>query len=250
MYPGRGAGRKGGRPRAAGAAAVDGAPRREGGVHFRGAHYSWPMTLTAADLLRIGLTFALLLLVYGRLANLLRFLFPGRVRHEELSALPEPEGPVAAGLRGLGFRYLGGRGERIFGLHRRVAAVYAHPDGRVVDLPPSGELGGGYVLTVYDDDRCVLTRAGAGRDVVADRYRSRAVGRGRSLRELLEVHAESEAAVSLGRAPETVEDLGGRRRLAERWYREHARVELLVPAGAEGLLLGALVAFGIYLWTL
>lgn len=209
-----------------------------------------PMTLTAADLLRLGLTLGLCLLAYGRLGNLLRFLLPGRVRHRGLPESPEPEGPVVDALHQLGFRYLGSRSERVLGLHAHVAAVYAHPDGRVVDLPLSGRLGGAYVMTLYEEDRCALTRVGSGREVVADRYRSQAVGRGRSLREVLEVHAESEAAVSLGHAPVVAEDLDGRRRIGERWYREHARSELLLPAAAEGLLFGALVAFGVYLWML
>ncbi|MDY0001227.1 MAG: hypothetical protein RBU30_08035 [Polyangia bacterium] len=208
------------------------------------------MTLTAADLLRIGLTIGLLIIAYGRLSNLLRFLFPSRVRHKYLVGAPEPEGPVAEELRRQGFKYLGGRLERVLGLHARVAAVYAHPSGRVVDLPFSGRLAGGYVLTLFEGDRCALTRVGAGRDVIADRYRSRAVGRGMNLREVLEVHAESEAAISLGHAPVVVEDMSGRHRQARRWYQEHARTELVLPAGAEGLLLGVLVAFGVYLWTL
>lgn len=208
------------------------------------------MTLTAADLLRIGLTLGLVVLAYGHLSNLLRFLFPGRVRHEVLPVAPEPEGPVPEALRGLGYRYLGGRRERVFGLHAHVAAVYAHPEGPVVDLPLSGRLVGGYVVTLFEGDRCALTRVGSGREVIADRYRSLAVGRGMSLREVLEAHAESEAAISLGHPPVVVEDLEGRRRLADRWYQEHARTELVLPAGAEGLLLAALVTFGVYLWTL
>ena len=208
------------------------------------------MTLTAADLFRIGMTLGLLLLAYGCLSNLLRFLFPGRVRHEGLPAAPEPEGPVAEALRGLGFRYLGGRKEQVFGLHARVAAVYAHPDGRVVDLPLSGRLAGAYVMTLYEEDRCALTRVGSGREVIADRYRSQPVGRGQRLREVLEAHAQAEAAVSLGHSKVVVEDLEGRRRVAARWYGEHARTELWLPAGVEGLLLVAFVVFGVYLWTL
>lgn len=208
------------------------------------------MTITAADLLRIGLTLALLLLAYGRLANLLRFLFVGRVRQDLLPSLPEPEGPVAQGLHQLGFRYLGGRMERIFRLHPWVAAVYVHKDGRVVDLPLSGRLWGAYVMTLFEEDRCAMTRVSSGRDVIADRYRSRVLGRGRTLQELLEAHAESEAAVSLGRSPQVAEDLESRRHIALVWYREHARAELLVPAAADGLLLAALLAFGVYLWML
>lgn len=208
------------------------------------------MVLTAADLLRLGLTLGILLLAYGRLSNVLRFLFPGRVRHRALPALEEVDGPAADALRAEGFRFLGGRQERIFGLHRRVGLVYVHPGGRVVDLPLSGRLSGAYVLTWFEDGRCALTRCGAGRDVEVDRYRSRAVGPGRLLRDLLELHGEVEAGLSLGQDPVVVDDLDGRTDLAASWYREHARTELAVPAAAEGLLLCALAAFGVYLWTL
>jgi len=208
------------------------------------------MVITAADLLRFGLTGFLVLLAYGRFANLLRYLFPGRVRHRELQAAPPPEGPVVEGLETRGFRYLGARQEAVFRLYRRLAAVYAHEDGRVVDLPLSGRLPNAYVMTYYEGGRCALTRAGTGRDVIEDRYRSRAIGAGKTLRDLLETHAESRAAVSLGEPPVPARELADRLELGRRWYAEHARTELLLPAALDGLLLVAFSAFGSYLWTL
>jgi hypothetical protein len=208
------------------------------------------MSLTAADLLRLALTALLLLLAYARLSALLRFLFPGRVRQRLLPEAPEPVGPIAEGLRQRGFRYLGGRQEDIFRLHGRRAAVYVHPDGRVVDLPHSGQLVGTYIMTLYEDGRGVLTRSGAGREILADRYRSRVLGGSKGLRDLLEAHAESEGAVSLGQTPRRVETLEERRALGRTWYIEHARTELAVPAALDGALLLGFLAFGIYLWLL
>jgi len=57
------------------------------------------MLLTATDLLRIGLTMLLGVLAYGRLGTLLRFGFPGRVRHRGREGAVEPAGPAAAALR-------------------------------------------------------------------------------------------------------------------------------------------------------
>lgn len=208
------------------------------------------MSLTAADLLRLALTVLLLLLAHARLSALLRFLLPFRVRQQVLPDEPEPAGPIAAGLRQQGFRYLGGRREDILRLHGRRAAVYAHPDGRVVDLPLSGRLYGTYVMTMYEDGRCALTRSGAGREVIADRYRSRVLGGGQGLRDLLEAHAESEGAVSLGQEPRRVQSLDDRLALGRAWYAEHARTELAMPAALDGALLAGFLAFGIYLWTL
>ncbi len=208
------------------------------------------MVLTATDLLRVGLTLGIALLAYGRLSNVLRFLAPRWVRHRALPELPETPGPLAEALQAAGFRYLGGRTERVLGLHPRIAQVYADEHGRVLDVPLSGRLAGGYLMTVFEDGRCALTRCGAGRDVEVDRYRSRAVGPGRSLRDLLELHAETEASLSLGQPAVPVETLEDRLALARRWYAEHARAELAVPAAAEGLLLLALGVFTGYLWTL
>jgi len=209
-----------------------------------------PMVLTAADLLRLGLTIFLVVLGYARLANPLRFLLAGRVRQRALDDEPPPEGPVAEGLETRGFRYLGTRRESLLGLHGRVAAVYAHTDGRVVDLPLSGRLGGAYAMTWYDQGRCALTRTGAGRDVIRDRYRSRAIGAGKTLRDLLEAHAESEASVSLGEKPQVASTLEERLDLGRRWYADHARTELCLPAVLDGLLLAAFVTFSVYVWTL
>jgi len=208
------------------------------------------MVLTAADILRVGLTMFLVLLAYARLGNPLRFLWPGRVKQRTLEDEPAPEGPVPEGLETRGFRYLGTRRETLLGLPSRVAAVYAHEDGRVVDLPLSGRLPGAYAMTSYQNGRCVLTRAGAGRDVIRDRYRSRAIGAGKTLRDLLEAHAESEAAVSLGEQARVATTLEERLELGRRWYADHARTELLLPAILDALLLGAFVAFSIYIWTL
>jgi hypothetical protein len=208
------------------------------------------MVLTAADLLRLGLTIFLVLLAYARLANLLRFLLPGRVRQRVLDDAPATEGPVSEGLEARGFRYLGTRRETLLGLHGRVAAVYAHADGRVVDLPLSGRLPGAYAMTFFESGRCALTRAGAGRDVIRDRYRSMAIGAGKTLRDLLETHAESESAVSLGEKARVAATLEDRLELGRRWYADHARTELLLPAILDGLLLAAFVTFSIYLWTL
>ncbi|MFH2009978.1 MAG: hypothetical protein ABI333_25505 [bacterium] len=208
------------------------------------------MVLTAADLLRFGLMMFLVVLAYGRLANLLRYLFPGQVHHRERKDELPPEGPVAEGLEVQGFRYLGTREEAVFRLHRRLAAVYAHEDGRVVDLPLSGRLHDAYVMTFYEGGRCALTRSGTGRDVIEDRYRSRAIGAGKTLRDLLETHTESQAAVSLGDPPMPVRRLTDRLEVGRRWYAEHARTELLLPAALDGLLLLAFAAFGVYLWTL
>lgn len=209
-----------------------------------------PMVLTAADFLRLGLTIFLVLLAYARLGNPFRFLLPGRVRHRALDDEPPPEGPVPEGLETRGFRYLGTRRETLLGLPGRVAAVYAHPDGRVVDLPLSGRLPGAYAMTCYETGRCALTRAGAGQDVIRDRYRSRAIGAAKTLRDLLDAHAESESAVSLGEKPRVAVTLEDRLELGRRWYADHARTELLLPAVLDGLLLLAFVAFSIYLWTL
>jgi hypothetical protein len=208
------------------------------------------MMFTAADFLRLGLTIFLVLLAYARLANPLRFLWPGRVKQRELEEEPPPEGPVPEGLETRGFRYLGTRRESLLGLPSRVAAVYAHADGRVVDLPLTGRIRGAYAMTSYENGRCVLTRAGAGRDVIRDRYRSRAIGAGKTLRDLLEAHRESEAAVSLGEKARVATNLDERLALGRRWYKDHARTELALPAVLDGLLLIAFVAFAIWLWTL
>lgn len=208
------------------------------------------MTLTAADLFRLGLTIFLVVLAYGRLANPMRFLLPGRVRQAELEDEPPPEGPVVEGLASRGFRYLGTRRETLLGRCGRVAAVYAHADGRVVDLPLTGRIAGAYVMTWYESGRCALTRTGAGREVIRDRYRSRAIGAGKTLRDLLDAHAESEAAVSLGEPARQAASMEDRLALGRAWYGEHARTELLLPALLDGLLLGAFTAFSIYLWTL
>ncbi len=157
---------------------------------------------------------------------------------------------MVEGLETRGFRYLGTRRETLLGLPSRVAAVYAHADGRVVDLPLSGRMPGAYAMTSYENNRCALTRSGTGQDVVRDRYRSRAIGAGKTLRDLLEAHAESEAAVSLGETPRVATTLEERLDLGRRWYADHARTELLLPAILDGLLLTALVAFSIYLWTI
>jgi hypothetical protein len=206
------------------------------------------MLLTAGDLLRLGLTVLLAVLAYGRLGTVLRFLFPFRVRHRARPGLPEPEGPAAAGLRRAGFRFLGVRQEDIFRMHGRVAAVFAHPDGRVADLPLSGRLPGAYLITLYDDGRCALTRVGAGRDVVVDRYRSTAMSVSAAVPDLLLRHAESQSALSLGRAPIVAATLEDRLGQAATWYREHARSELIVPALLEGVLFAALLGFSVYLW--
>ncbi len=208
------------------------------------------MVLTVADFFRLGLTIFLVILAYARLGNPIRFLLAGRVRHRSLDDESAPEGPVVEGLETRGFRYLGIRRETLLGLPSRVAAVYAHADGRLVDLPPSGRMAGAYAMTSYENGRCALTRTGTGQDVVRDRYRSRAIGTGKTLRDLLEAHAESEAAVSLGDKPRVATSLEERLELGRRWYLDHARTELLLPAVLDGLLLGALIAFGIYLWTL
>jgi hypothetical protein len=208
------------------------------------------MLLSAVDLLRIGLTLLLAVLAYGRLGTLLRFAFPGRVRHRDRPGAGEPAGPAAAALRAVGFRFLGVRGEAIFRIHGRVAAVYAHPDGRVVDLPLSGQLPGAYVMTIFGDGRCALTWVGTGREVAADRYRSGTVGPGATVRDLLATHAEARAAISLGEPARVVGSLADRLALAELWYREHARVELAVPALLDGALLVGLVGLAVYLWTI
>lgn len=208
------------------------------------------MVLTVADFFRLGLTIFLVLLAYARLGNPLRFLLAGRVRQRSLDNELPPEGPVVEGLETRGFRYLGTRRETLFGLPSRVAAVFAHGDGRVVDLPLSGRMPGAYAMTSYENGRCALTRTGTGQDVIRDRYRSRAMGTGKTLRDLLEAHAESEAAVSLGEKPRVVTSLEERLELGRRWYADHARTELLLPAILDGLLLLALIAFGVYLWTL
>lgn len=209
-----------------------------------------PMVLTAADLLRLGLTIFLVVLGYARLANPLRFLFPGRVKQRELEDELLPDGPVHEGLESRGFRCVGVRRESLLGLHGRVAAVYVHGDGRMVDMPLSGRVSGAYAMTSYENGRCALTRTGAGRDVIRDRYRSQAIGAGKTLRDLLEAHAASEAAVSLGEKAQVAQTLDDRLALGKRWYKEHARTELLIPAVLDGLLLAAFVAFSIYLWTL
>lgn len=206
------------------------------------------MVVTAADLLRAGLSVAVLVLGYGRLSNVLRFLIPGRVRHRALPDAPDGEGPIIRALHREGYRYLGVRQESILGLHRRTARVYAGPDGRVLDLPPSGRLTGAYAMTWFEGDRCALTRCGAGRDVEADRYRSRALTGSVSLSEMLTVHTEVEASVSLGYPAAQVRTLEDRVALARRWYQEHGRRELLAPALVEGTLLLGLLGFGIYLW--
>ena len=208
------------------------------------------MLVSATDLLRVGLTMLLAILAYGRLGTLLRFAFPGRVRHREQVGAAEPPGPAAAALRAAGFRFLGARAETILRVHGRVAAVYAHPDGRVVDLPLSGQLPGAYVMTIFGDGRCALTRVGAGREVTADRYRSVTVGPGATVRDLLATHAEARAAISLGEPARVVGRLADRLTLAELWYRDHARVELGVPALLEGALLLGLVGLAVYLWIL
>ncbi len=206
------------------------------------------MVLTAADLLRLGVTIFFVVFGYSRLANPLRFLFAGWVRQRELEDEPAPEGPVGEGLQARGFKYLGARRESLFKLHGRVAAVYAHEDGRVVDLPLSGRLAGAYAMTAYENGRCALTRTGAGRDVVRDRYRSQAIGAGKSLRDLLDAHAESESAVSLAEKPLAARVLEDRLELGRSWYAEHARTELLIPAVLDGLLLTAFVVFSVYIW--
>ena len=132
---------------------------------------------------------------------------------------------------------------------RGLVHATVQPSGRVVDLPLSGRIAGAYVMTFYESGRCAFTRAGSGRDVIRDRYRSRAIGTTRGLRDLLEAHAESEAAVSLGEEAEVVETLEERLALGRRWYAEHGRTELLIPAAMDGVLLVAFVAFAIYLWV-
>jgi len=76
------------------------------------------------------------------------------------------------------------------------------------------------------------------------------VGPGRSLRDLLDLHADQEAGLSLGQTPVAVESLEQRVQLARDWYAEHARSELIVPAVAEGALVAGMLAVCIYLWTL
>ena len=208
------------------------------------------MILTGADLLRGVLTLFLVILAYPRLGNVLRFLLPFRVRHEALPHDPAPDTTMTQALESRGFKFLGWRCEAIFRLQRRVAAIYVHANGQIVDVPSTGRLPGAYALTLYEGGRCALTRAGTGRDVITDRYRSRTVSPSKTLRDLLETHAESEAGVSLGDPVRRITTLEQRLSLGEEWYREHARTELLIPATLDGLLLLAFVVFGVYLWTL
>jgi hypothetical protein len=202
--------------------------------------------VSAKGVLAVLLGLVCLFFIWRHLGPLLRYLFPGRIRHAVVPGLAQPTNWLAKRLEAEGFRYLGTRTESLAWLWRHRAAVFAR-EGRVIaDAPPRSSSRGAYLATFWKNGACAMTRVGTTRTVEGDGYLSRGVTTLTKVSKLLAHHYKTEGALGAQGDPVEVDSVEQRVELARTWYKQHGRTELGRAALLGGVLTASFVAFWVY----